>query len=195
MDKPLKLLRNQFLILVFVLFAFHCIEKTPINLSKFFYNLPIDSCISFIKTQTRDLNLYKPRPSEDLKFMVNTNLLLDNNGVDSVIMKINCFGLATGGIHNQVSPISYEQWLTNTIYLNSDSAAFKYFLSQKTLLDPLVKDPYLKENTETMKWIYSFNTNVKRYNYRQIHLTYEKGTRQVSISYRIIFNHNECNCD
>jgi len=188
-------MKNKLIFSVFILFTLKSAGQTNVDLSKFFYNLPIDSCVTYIKTKTIDTNFYKARPSNIDVYKINTKLTLDNHNADSVIMRINCFVTAIGGSPNQVLPIVFEQWLTITTYFNSDSAANKYFINQKNLLDPFEEDPYLKKDANEIEWTYSFEPNVKRIDYRMIHLAYEIKQRKVRTIYRIIFNHNECNCD
>lgn len=189
-------MKNKFLSLTLVLFSFNGLGQTSVNLNKFYFNLPIDSCSAYIKTKIIDTNFYKPWSLKNHEYKININLMLDNHNVDSITMRIVCLGLAIGGSPKKVSPIEYEQWLNNTFYFNSTSAANKFFKNQKTQLDSLATKPFLNEDAKKIEWIYSFAVNdIERVRYRQVHLIFEKNSRKVKNSYRLIFNNNPCKCD
>lgn len=176
-------------------FNYKTIGQAPQGLNSFFYFLPIDSCISSIKSKTADASFFKTRSSTGEKLKVNLELIKDNDSMDSIRLEIGCHGIPIGGSINHVSPVQNEQWLTSTIFFKSNSASFDFFLKQKSKLDSFSGRPYLKTDAKEIEYTYSFDSNIEGVRKQLIHFTYEIGQRKIRTSYRLIFTNNKCNCN
>ena len=184
-----------FLNMILIVLSLKCIGQTTSKIQKFYYNLPIDSCIEYIKNQITDSNLFKNPSQIGNEFRINTNFIQDNQQIDSVILKINCSGVAVGGSKNQISPIVYEQWITNVFIFKSYAAANEFFVHRKRELELFLGNPYLNEkNKKEIDYVYSLDTVLNRITYRQIHLMLEKDSAKVAMNYQLAYAYNFCNC-
>lgn len=169
--------------------------KVPVDLNRFFYFLPIDSCIDYILTKTADSTLFKIRLASNETFRINLDHIKDNEAVDSIRLEITCHGVGLGGSHNQASPVEYEQWLSSTIYFKSNSASFDFFLKQKTKLDSYNVKPSLAADSEIIEYTYTFASNTRGVHEQEIHLRYEIGKKRIRSSHRSIYTDNRCRCN
>ncbi len=187
-------MKNVSLILICLLFPLSGIGQTSTSLSKFFYDLPIDSCSALIVSKIKDMNLVNTEFSDRNGSKVQKDLTEDSINVDSAFIKIDCFQLAIGGSPDQVSPMAYEQWLSNTLYFTNYSSAEMVFKSLKSELDSFVKEPYLNEKSKVIELIYLIGSNIGNIQNKQIHLVYDIEAKKVQMRYRIIYYENICNC-
>lgn len=188
-------MKNTLLVLIFSTLAIAGFGQTSLSPAKFFYDLPIDSCSQPIISAIKSKNLGNSRFPNENQYRINNDLYENNSNLDSIVLNVNCFQVAIGGSPNQVSPMVYEQWLTQTAYFNNRSSAEMIFKGLKSELDTFDEKPYFNTKSNEIEWVYWFGSNVESVQSRQIHLAYDAESIKVKISYRIIFYENTCSCD
>src|SRR5687768_16072211 len=136
-------MKNFSLIVMLLLSTIKGIGQTPNEVSKFFYDLPIDSCQGYIVDMMNREKLVNSEFSHGDRYRINTDLIKNSNSVDSVILQIGCFEVAIGRNPDQISPMAYEQWLISSAYFTDNSSAEMAFKSLKSELDTFLEEPYL----------------------------------------------------
>ena len=181
--------------LLLFLFSLQVIGQDAPKIDKFYYNLPVDSCIGYIAAQIVETNYFKVQVSEQNAFSVKQGYFSESLQLDSVLLKLDCFSVAIGGSPNQISPIVYEQWLTNSFYFKNQEMANEFFLKQKSDLESLAYSSNLNvQKRNEIEFVFMLEPNANYVSHRQIHLTFEKDSGVVSMAYRLIYTQNNCNC-
>src|SRR5688572_4585707 len=166
-------MKNFPLILMLLLSTIKGMGQTSNEVSKYFYDLPIDSCQGYIMDIINREKLVNSEFSPANGYRVNKDLLANSNSIDSVMLQIGCFEVAIGGNPDQIAPMAYEQWLISSTYFTDSSSAEMTFKRLKSELDTFVEEPYLNKKTIVIEWVYSLETNVGNIHSKQIHLVYD----------------------
>ena len=186
---------------VIKLVAQNKLESSNSDLNKLFYNLPIDSCIGYIKNQIQNLESIKVINIKDKINISNTEdqtyriLYNENINADSIEIELVYWTVPIGGFQGSKA-VDYEQYLDKIVYFENYSNANEFILKTNNQLDSmynLLRSNY-KENENEIEWQYCFTMgNNKDIPYHDLFLTFYREKNKVNIRYRTIYNYNKCN--
>ncbi|MBI3235658.1 MAG: hypothetical protein HYZ42_16745 [Bacteroidetes bacterium] len=191
----MKVIRILFLAMVYTCSYHSSIGQTSSNISKLFFDLPINSCPNYIREKIAQNHMFRTKPSINDQYIVSTDSIQDHSDIDSINLDIFCQGFAIGGCQIRNSPIQYELWLLQTIYLKNDTTADLYLNKQKQSLETFLKEPFINNDKDKLEYIYTIDADLNQKKLIQLHLSHKTGTKEVCLMYRTIFIKNECSCE
>ena len=174
--------------------AINGVGQTPNELSKFFYDLPIDTCQGYMVEVMNREKLVDSEPSDGNAYKINTNSIEHSNSIDSVILQLGCFEVLVRSNPNELSPMVNEQWVISSTYFTDSSSAEMTFNRLKSELDTFVKEPPLNKKSQVIEWVYSLETGIGNIQSKEIYLVYDSKAKKVRMAYKIIYPLNVCDC-
>ena len=143
------------------------LKPTAPNFSRYFNEIPIDTCFDYIIQQTKKENKSvkigrSSSPAISVSRSIQYKVLnpKTESAADSIEIGIDHFSVPIGGSQNMESPIVYQHQATKTFYFNDSLMASKSFKRLKSELDALELrfSPIETKKADESKIVYPLNT-------------------------------------